>query len=65
MKKVRSRSGACNLGGYTTIQGKIDHVKLQENGVMKTDNHGALWKIIAYYFMLSNDIYHICQHSGI
>ena len=46
-----SRSGACIWWGYTTIQRKIDNVKLQKNGLMKTDNHGALRKIVIDYFM--------------
>ena len=37
----------------------------KKDGLMKTDNHGALRKIVAYYFMLTNDIDHILQRSGI
>ena len=36
----------------------------KKNWLMKTDNHGALSKIVADYFMLSNDIDHSCQRSG-
>ena len=37
----------------------------KENRLMKSDNHGALRNIVADYFMLSNDIDHICQRSDI
>ena len=37
----------------------------KKNGFIKTDNHGALRKIIADYFMISKYIDHICQCSGI
>ena len=44
---------------------KIDHVKLQEKRLIKTNNYGALRKNIADYFMLSKDSDHIRQRSGI
>ena len=37
----------------------------KKNGLMKTDNHGALRNIVVDYFVLSNDIDHIRQRSGI
>ena len=37
----------------------------KKNGLMKTDNHGAPRKIVADYFMLSNDIDNIRQRSGV
>ena len=37
----------------------------KKNGLIKTDNHGELKKLVADDSIISKDVYHIRQHSGI